>query len=349
MLKQHFIFAFAAILLSFTACEEESFDPVLTLGAPSSISAPADGSSFIIEESTREDDFPTFTWSAADFGFPAGARYSVEVALAGTDFAEPTSIIPAVNALSGTAKNSTINNFLINNGIAGGTSQAVEVRIKASVGTTADNNVLYSSPISLNVTPFEAEIEYPKIYVPGAHQGWSPDAPDAPRLHSVEDNGIYDGYVFFAEANNQFKFTPQPNWDADYGDTGADGTLDAGGDNIMAGEAGLYRLNANINDLTYTATVTNWGLIGSATPTGWDSDTDLVYDAETGLLSLTIDLVEGEIKFRANDAWDLDFGDVGADLKLEYGGDNIVVAEGGNYTIVVDLTGPIYSYSLTKN
>jgi len=235
MLKQHFLFAFAAILLCFTACEEESFDPVLTLGAAPAVSAPADGTSFVIEESTADDDFATFTWSAADFGFDAGTSYSVEMALAGTDFADAASVVPAVNALTATVKNNAVNNFLIGAGVAGGVSQAVQVRVKASVGESADNNVLFSSPISLNVTPFEAEVDYPKLFVPGAHQGWSPDAPDAPRIHSVEDNGIYDGYVYFADADNPFKFTPAPNWDNDFGDTGADGTLDAGGDNIVAG------------------------------------------------------------------------------------------------------------------
>jgi len=348
MLKQHFLFALAAILLCFTACEEESFDPVLTLGAAPAVSAPADGTSFVIEEGTGDDAFATFSWSAADFGFPAGASYTVEMALAGTDFADAESLVPAVNALAATVKNNAVNNYLINSGIAGGVSQDVQVRVKASVGESADNNVLISSPITLNVTPFAAEVVYPQIYVPGNHQGWDP--PTAPSIFSVEDNGIYDGYVFFADADNPFKFTPERNWDNDFGDTGADGTLDAGGDNIVAGAAGLYRLNANINDLVYTATPTNWGLIGSATPTGWDSDTDMVYDATTGLLSLTVDLIGGEfIKFRANDAWDVNMGDTGADLALEYGGDDIAVAEAGNYTVVLDLTKAIYSYTLTKN
>jgi len=76
----------------------------------------------------------------------------------------------------------------------------------------------------------------------------------------------------------------------------------------------------------------------------------MMYDVATGLHSLTVDLVGGEfIKFRANDGWDLNMGDTGADLKLDYGGDDIAVAESGNYTVVLDLTGAIYKYTLTKN
>ena len=52
----------------------------------------------------------------------------------------------------------------------------------------------------------------------------------------------------------------------------------------------MYRLNVNINDKTYTTELTNWGVIGSATPTGWDSDTDMVFDEVSGTLKLTLDL-----------------------------------------------------------
>ena len=46
------------------------------------------------------------------------------------------------------------------------------------------------------------------------------------------------------------------------------------------------------------------GLIGSATPTGWDSDTDLVYDATNNVLSVDINLTNGgEYKIRANNDW----------------------------------------------
>jgi len=349
MLKQHFLLAFAAILLCFTACEEQTFDPVLMPGAPSTISAPADGSSFVIAEGTEDDELMTLMWSAADFGFPAGATYAVEADLAGNDFAEAVELASGLNALMATVRNGAVNNFLIGREIAGGTAADIQVRVKAKVGTTEDNNVLVSSPVTFNVTPFEAEREYEKLYVPGSYQGWDPSN-ETTVVYSVEDNGRYEGYLFFPEPDAEFKFTLENNWDnGDFGDNDTDGTLDAGGANIPVGAAGLYRINADINDLTYSATPTNWGLIGSATPTGWDSDTDLTYDEATGVLSITIDLVAGEFKFRANDEWNIDFGDTGADQKVEYGGDNIAVAEDGNYTIQLLLNQPIYEYTIVQN
>jgi hypothetical protein len=54
------------------------------------------------------------------------------------------------------------------------------------------------------------------------------------------------------------------------------------------------------------------------------------------------------IKFRANDAWDLNYGDTGADGSLEAGGDNIPIEEAGTYEITLDLSSYPYTYSLEK-
>lgn len=347
MFKNYFLLL-TAVLFCFTACEEQSFDPVLTLGAASTITAPADGSSYVITEEIAGDEFAPFAWSAADFGVATEITYTLQVDLAGNNFAEPTSVVPATTMTSVTVLNSAMNSQLVNRFLPSGVEQAMEARVKAVVGIEEDGNVLYSNTITLNITPFEEEIDYEKIYVPGAHQGWDP--PSAPNIFSVEDNGSYDGYVYFADASNEFKFTTGPSWDENYGDTGADGTLDNNGDNINSGgEGGLYRATFDINDLVYSITRTDWGMLGTSTPGGFDADIDMVYDPMTGIYSLTTDLVVGEIKFRANDAWDINLGDTGSDRKMEYGGDNIVIEEDGNYTIELLLNRAVYSYTVTKN
>ena len=344
-----FIIPLCVLLLGLTAfsCEEERFDPVLRLGDAPALTSPGTGASFLITEATAGDDLATFTWSAADFGFPAGVTYAVEADLAGNNFAAPATLAAALTTTETVIANNTVNNFLVSREVAGGTAQDVELRVRAVVGREDDGNVLVSAPVTINVTPFEAERVFPALNVPGAHQGWDP--PSAPQIFDVNENGRFEGFVFFPEANNEFKFTDGPSWDVNYGDDGADGTLDQGGANIMATASGMHRLNVDINAQTYTVEATQWGLIGSATPTGWDADTDLVYNADEGTLSLTVDLVVGEIKFRANDAWDINLGDTGADGSLEYGGDNIAVGEDGNYTVTLLLNQPEYGFSLVKN
>ena len=98
----------------------------------------------------------------------------------------------------------------------------------------------------------------PEVYVPGGYQSasgyggdWSP--PEAPPLvldQSASDS-VFVGFVNFANAGIEFKFTPERNWNQDWGDNGGDGTLEPGGANIAAPQAGLYKIRVNLTDMTY--------------------------------------------------------------------------------------------------
>jgi len=65
------------------------------------------------------------------------------------------------------------------------------------------------------------------------------------------------------------------------------------------------------------------------------------------VLKITADLVVGEIKFRANDAWDLALG--GTVDALTTSGGNLAIAAAGNYTITLDLSKATYSCTITQN
>lgn len=91
----------------------------------------------------------------------------------------------------------------------------------------------------------------------------------------------------------------------------------------------------------------NWGIIGSATPTGWDSDTNLDYDLATKKYSITIPLTAGgAFKFRLDDGWADNFGDDGNNLSLDAGGADIPVTVTGTYKIVIDFAAK--TYTITK-
>lgn len=196
-------------------------------------------------------------------------------------------------------------------------------------------------------TPKETN-DYPVLYMPGSHQGWDPTNVNTV-VASVNSDGHYEGFYFFPAAS-EFKFTDGPAWDVNYGDNDADGLLDADGANIMVAEEGVYKVEVNMTTepRSYTLTKINWGVIGSATPGQWDTDTDMEYVADQvapGALTVVMNLTAGEFKFRANDAWDMDFGDNEADGILEYGGANIVVETAGKYLITLNLGAPDYTYS----
>ena len=188
-----------------------------------------------------------------------------------------------------------------------------------------------------------------ELFIPGGYQGWSPET--APTVYSRNLDFKYEGYVYFGEAS-EYKFTSQPNWDGpNYGSSDEEGILsdDGGAGNLNITEPGYYKLNVDLSGTpyTYSATKTDWGIIGDATPNGWDGSTAMTYDADTKLWSVVAELSDKEFKFRANDDWDIN---IGGDMdNLTYDGDNIKVTEAGTYLIVLDLSDPtIYKASITK-
>lgn len=184
-----------------------------------------------------------------------------------------------------------------------------------------------------------------QLYVPGGYQDWDPAT--APTVYTKNLDFKYDGYINIANDSFEFKFTEEPSWDGkDYG-VNDEGELVAGGGNIAVTENGFYRIAVNLNSMTYSATKTEWGLIGDATPGGWDSSTPMVQDASGYVWTVTTDLTAGEYKFRANDAWDIDLG---GDLSdLSYGGANINLPTAGTYTITLDLSNPeVYSATVVQ-
>jgi hypothetical protein len=92
------------------------------------------------------------------------------------------------------------------------------------------------------------------------------------------------------------------------------------------------------------AQITSIGLIGPAQPGGWDVDTNLVQDAgNPDLWSLDIELVAGDAKFRADDAWTQNWGNT--DFPIGVGtqdGPNIPARAGFHHITFNSATGAYY-------
>lgn len=198
----------------------------------------------------------------------------------------------------------------------------------------------YASP-----NPPRNKSTYPMLYVPGGYQGWDPSNTTTV-LKSVASNNKFEGYLNFPDANTEFKFCVNPDWSVNYGDNGNDGTLDPDGANIQAADAGYYKINVDLDAMTYTKVKTTWGVIGSATAGGWDSDQPMTYDATTGEWVIFVDLTVGEMKFRANGEWAINYGDNGGDGILEADGANIGIPAAGNYKVTMKLGAPDYTYKV---
>ncbi|MEZ4775659.1 MAG: RagB/SusD family nutrient uptake outer membrane protein [Bacteroidia bacterium] len=287
----------------------------------------------------------TYSKKVIDAGYTLDAKYE-NLFLADND--QSDEIIFAINFDGTRSKTWGGMTFLVHAAVGGGMSP-VEFGIDGGWGGIRTTSAIVDKfPAvgtgSVVVAPNDGNTaSYPVLYVPGGYQGWDPATANV--LTSPASDNKYEGYIWF-DAGTEFKFTPGPNWDLDYGDNGADGTLDQGGSNVAVADAGLYKINVDINALTYTLAKTEWGVIGSATPGGWDSDQNMTYNPTEGAMVITADLVTGEMKFRANDDWGLNYGDDGANAILEANGANIAIPSAGTYLIKLYLDKPDYTYSI---
>ncbi len=190
---------------------------------------------------------------------------------------------------------------------------------------------------------------YPKLYVPGEYQGWN-GTNTATSLSSVLNNKIFEGHVYFPTDDSPFFFTrvPSSTFALRLGDNGGDGTLEMNGDTIRPGVAGLYFIRVDLNNNTYTMERRTWGIIGDATPDGWNSDRDMTWNEEKQAMEIAIDLNAGQFKFRANDDWAVNLGDDQADGILTQDGENLSIAKNGSYLIRLFLDKPDYTYEISS-
>ena len=179
--------------------------------------------------------------------------------------------------------------------------------------------------LTLNMMDYSYTIEpAPELYMKGDANGW--DGYD----YLAGDGVHFTGFMYLNQ--NGFKFTTAPDWSG----TGYGANFDTAPDaaNIVITEpAGYYQVDVDLFAKTYTLTpITSIGIIGSAAPNGWDSDVDLTYNIKERCWEVKdIKLKAGEIKFRANDGWDISWGGKLDKLTTKNGG-NITV-EAGTYDI----------------
>lgn len=337
-------------MIGFYSCQKEGTNIVLD---PNNITSPqlknpveGDSATFTKENS---DSTLVFTWSAATYGFKTAVNYYVQVDRQGNNFNDALSVGHTKSKDSLQVIVNDLNNkiLLLEDDPDIPLPLDVSFRVIAIVNSHVDT--AFSVPVNVKITPFYIPIVYPQLYVPGAYQGWSPSTADS--IGSINSDGNYEGYIYMP-VPGEFKFTSARDWGhTNYG-FAAPGTLstDGGAGNLKVADSGFYKFNVNTTELTWTGLKTIWGLIGDATPGGWDADTPMHYSPSTQLWTVTLDLKAKTIKFRANGSWDLNYGSDKNDGKLQEGSNtNIQVKTAGNYTVILDLSHTVYKYKLIKN
>lgn len=327
------------------SCEQELTGPELSTNPEGpALQNPSGGTTYKLTEAMADDTLTTFEWNAADFGVSTATSYTLQM---DTSSSFPNAVeLGSTNSTSLGVLVSDLNSKLTSQLGVDDSTQTYDIHFRIRTVVNENVDTLYSEVLTLGITPYIVEINYPEIYVAGGYQGWNPA--EAPALYSANFDDNYEGYVYM-ESATEFKFTKERNWaGGDWGAGESEGTISETGGNLSVSEGGYYKINVDVGDLTYSMLDTQWGVIGSATSGGWDSDQDMTYQPDQGVWTVTLDLTADEMKFRANDAWDLNYGDEGADGTLEAGAGNIPVEEAGTYLITLDLSSYPYTYSLEK-
>lgn len=207
-----------------------------------------------------------------------------------------------------------------------------------------------TGPYMLTVNVMEMTYEWTlaidNLWTPGDANGWN--HANSQMLYTT-DHSNFEGYAHLAPGG--FKFTSQPDWAGiNYGNAGEDGKLstDGGAGNLSVPANALYWCQVNISALTYQVTaVDTYGVIGDATPGGWDASTALTPSADFLTWEGDIGFADGgEFKFRANNGWDINLG--GDKANLTPGGSNIKGPGAGTYHVVLRLGQLPYTCTLTK-
>jgi len=351
------------LFLSAIACSDDDNKTVVAdVTAPVLIS-PQDGSSVVLDPDLQDNPGLTLVWNHGAYDVATPINYNIEIAASGTDF--DSIVSPGLTTTNRVYAFTVaeLNGIATRAGLTPFESGKLDVRVVASLGDN-QNLAMTSNVITINVTPYTTES--PKLYLRGNFTGASGYGPDwgdnttPPFLEAAAyGETAFEGYIYMNVAAPEFKFIPtNVGFTGDYGDadaTGASGVLVQEGEtNIKPGGAGYYLIQADTEELTYSVTPTSWGVIGSSTAAttggdGWGSDADMTYDATSKTWKITMPLAAGELKFRANNAWAINYGDAGRDGTLDFNDStNINVPTAGNYVITLDLSHPrAYTYTLT--
>lgn len=292
----------------------------------------------------------TFTWDAADFGVRTQINYSIEASY--NDGAKLV-LFTGMNGTSSEQTYESLNNILALSvedgglGVPSGEPTDVDFYISATIGT--DFEKFYSAPATVRMTVTTAERTYPQVWVIGDYCGWNFD--NAQGLFCFSgDEVTYEAIVDLGEkAANGFKLSGEAGWndacnwgtddDAAAPETEAPSiTLisSSGSGNIMVYSKRFYRFVFDRSTLTLSNKLSfnSMGIIGDATPGGWDTDTEMNFDTQKQRFWVDVTLTAGEFKFRADNDWAINFG--GADGRLSQNGDNIK-ATAGNYRVYATL------------
>lgn len=331
-----FLIAFVA-LLGLNACSSD--DDVVFIAQPDMEGIAflnTFSSNYILTPATGTNVAERFVWNQVDVDVPTNIQYEVQ--------GSPSADFEEITVMGSTSDNNlavTVKQMLDLAGEAGIDSDpeteapntgTLYFRVVASVGTGGDL-AHTSEPQALTVTLPEGGddggITYRNFYLVGdvTAAGWSENNNNTPLFRDAENSDLYHFTGRFAGGDDLegFKLLEilgkwQPQWGTDGSGNLTNNEL-YGEDPIAFAveEDGYFTLTVDADEMTYSfekydaseaETYASIGIVGDATPGGWDDDTMLTQTEFDPHLWYAADvaLAEGELKFRVDGEWAMNWG-----------------------------------------
>lgn len=309
------IFSFAV-----SACMEE--DEIVILNPSAVVQPTVSKTNVVLTKAGEGTDALSISWPAPDYGFSASPTYIIYLDEQGGDFSTPIVVDNGGN-ISKAFKSEELNKHLINLGFKPNVSSKLNIKVEAKLGTYKS---LTSDVITIDATAYTSYLDLSTTWgiVGSGYNNWGA-FPDAPFFSTKTPNELV---AYVKLLNGEIKFRENNKWDKNYGDNGADGTLEDNGANIAV-TAGNYKVTFNTATKTYSIAPYSWGIVGSAyNDWGATPDFNFTYDDATDQWRAIVKLKAGEFKIRKNNDWAVNYGDNGANGSLEAGGANIAATAG---------------------
>jgi hypothetical protein len=281
----------------------------------------------------------SLSWTKAFNGFDGVKTYELQYAAGGTAFSSATTI--SVSTFTRSFNQFDLNKIALTLGATAGNPSPIDFRIKA---TNESGTLLYSNTATVSVTPYIA-FNSIGIIGDGTPGGWNTDSdmyrPDASKPTEWST-------IIYLTGGKAAKFRADDNWTDNWGANDfPSGTGVQNGANIPVSASGYYKVDFNVGSGSYTfsllttPTYLTIGIIGSGTPGGWSTDTDLTKDSSNPhIWTGTVTLTDGEAKFRAEDAWSVNWGAASFPSGRGVGNGPNISVKAGTYVIRLnDATG----------
>lgn len=277
----------------------------------------------VVNENTVDETF-TLVWSPARFGESAEVTYTVSAKNGSGSYVE----LGQTAACNYSCTNAELFSAL---GIrlTGDYPVTFKVDARSTLGERS------SAPLAINF--IYTKITY--LWMFGAYQGW--DVAGGPVSRLLQDaDGVFKGFLQLP-TDGEFKLSSQPNWDGhSYGPGEVQGTLAADIPDNFSAAAGLYYVEANLDEMTYVLLpLTSVSLIGEAVG-GWNDgdDVQMTYNASAKCWTTIADVVAGkDYKIRFNNMWDIDY--LGGTYNCSLGGDPAALKIASNDNLKADTEG----------